>query len=257
MAKTNINITEATRTKAASPSGKTASFTADATKGLLDTLLTPAALATMALGAFGVLGSQSLFRMVAFAGIGSMGVVFLAIAAGTPQATSAALYYIVHSTLATAALFLLADMIMPDHAENTFAPPQGKPSGLIAALFLAAAIAMAGMPPLSGFVAKLLVMDALRDQAVVMWSAILLSSLITLLGFARAGSRLFWTPGAPEPFAPQRENLAATAPVMALLAAIAGLTVLAGPVTTWLDVAAAALHSPARYIAVNALQGVP
>ncbi len=232
-------------------------FTADATKGLLDTLLTPTALATMALGAFGVLGSQSLSRMVAFAGIGSMGVVFLAIAAGTPQATSAALYYILHSTLATAALFLLADMIMPGHAENTFAPPQGKPSGLIAALFMAAAIAMAGMPPLSGFVAKLLVMDALRDQAAVMWSAILGASLITILGFARAGSQLFWTPGVSDPATPPPQPRSRVAPVVALLAAMFGFTVLAGPITAWLEITAEALHSPAPYIAANALPGVP
>lgn len=232
-------------------------FTAPVTQGLLDTLLTPAALATMALGAFGVLGSQSLSRMVAFAGIGSMGVVFLAIAAGTPQATSAALYYIMHSTLATAALFLLADMIIPGHAEDTLTPPHGKRSGLIAALFMAAAIAMAGMPPLSGFVAKLLVMDALRDQAAVMWSAILGASLITILGFARAGSQLFWTPDVTGPAAPLPQTRSRVAPVVALLAVMIGLTVLAGPITAWLDITAAALHSPAPYIAANALPEVP
>ena len=53
---------------------------------LVTDLLTPAALATLALGAIGVLGTHSLPRQVAFAAIGSMGLLFLAVAAGTPAA---------------------------------------------------------------------------------------------------------------------------------------------------------------------------
>ena len=65
-----------------------------ATGSLIADLLTPAALATLALGAVGVLGAHSLPRQVAFAAIGSMGMLFLAVAAFTPAATSAALYYL-------------------------------------------------------------------------------------------------------------------------------------------------------------------
>jgi multicomponent K+:H+ antiporter subunit D len=43
-------------------------------------------------------------------------------------------------------------------------------NGLFAALFFAAAIAMAGMPPLSGFLGKLLVLDALRGAGVIGWA---------------------------------------------------------------------------------------
>ena len=229
-------------------------FTAPATAGLWDAVLMPAALATMAVGAIGVMGSQSLMRMAAFAGIGSTGMVFLAIAAGTPAATAAALYYTLHSTLATAALFLVADLI---RSGNQGDDPAAPPSGLIAALFMAAAIAMAGMPPLSGFVGKLLVMDVLRDQAALLWSAILVSSLLTILGFARAGSRLFWKPDALERPALPQPHPATTTPVIVLLAALAALTVLAGPITRWLDITATSLHAPAAYIAANALQAVP
>lgn len=231
--------------------------TAPATEGLWQAYLTPAALCTMAVGAIGVLGSHSLPRMVAFAGIGSMGVVFLAIGAGTPQATSAALYYMVHSTLATAALFLLADMITPAQGRDDVQGRGAAASGVMAALFMAAAIAMAGMPPLSGFVAKLLVLDALRDKAALMWSAVLLASLLTILGFVRTGSRLFWKPPTDVSPAPAPDNPGAIAAVVALLAAIVGLTVFAGPITAWLDMTAQALHLPTGYIAANALPGVP
>ena len=49
---------------------------------------------------------------------------------------------------------------------------------------------MAGMPPLSGFLGKLLVLDALRAPGTIgwAWTAILAGSLLTIVGFARAGS---------------------------------------------------------------------
>lgn len=216
---------------------------------LVTDLLTPAALATLALGAVGVLGAHSLPRQVAFAAIGSMGLLFLAVAAGTPAATAAALYYLLHSTLATAALFLIADLV----AGRRGGP--GAQSGLIAALFMAGAVAMAGMPPLSGFVGKLLVMDALRSQAVWAWSAILLASLATMIGFARMGSALFWSPQEADPALPVPQDRGGVAAVLLCLAALAALTVFAGPVMGWLTIAAENLHAPAAYIAANDLRG--
>jgi multicomponent K+:H+ antiporter subunit D len=50
------------------------------------------------------------------------------------------------------------------------------------------------MPPLSGFLGKLLILDAWRDQAFAIWPAVLVSSFLMLLGLARAGSLLFWKP---------------------------------------------------------------
>jgi multicomponent K+:H+ antiporter subunit D len=84
---------------------------APATGDLLSSFLLPAGLVTLAVGAIGVLGASTLPRLAAFAGIASMGTTFIAISAFTPQTTVAALYYILHSTLATAALFLVADLV--------------------------------------------------------------------------------------------------------------------------------------------------
>ncbi len=214
-----------------------------ATGTLIQSLMQPAALATMAVGAIGVLGSRDLPRLVAFSALGSMGTLLLAIAAFTPAATAAGLYYLVHSTLAMAALFLISD-ITPHRRD-----------GLIAALYMAAAVAMAGMPPLSGFVGKLLVMDALRDNAPVAWSFILLSSLLTILGLARLGSGLFWKAEEPEralsrtaPFAPLASALC--------IAALGALTLGAGPVMAWATQTAAGLYAPTAYIEAIQLQGV-
>jgi multicomponent K+:H+ antiporter subunit D len=230
-----------------------------ATGPLFADLLLPAAIATLIIGALGVLGATSLPRLAAFAGIASMGTIFLAIAAFTPAATAAALYYLIHSTFAGALLFVVADMVT-DRGANTSlrqALPAMAQGGMIASLFLIAAIAMAGMPPLSGFAGKLLIMDALRGNAPMIWSVILTASFILILGFARAGSTLFWkAPATDIPPAHDPEYLAFTASFALVMAPVL-LTVFAGPITQWINSTAAALHDPAAYIAANALQALP
>ena len=227
-----------------------------ATGSLLQDLILPAGLVTLALGAIGVLGATTLPRLVAFGGIASMGTAFTAIGAFTPETSSAALYYILHSTLATAAMFLVADLVTRRraHARLTEVAPPIAQSGLISALFLAGAVAMAGMPPLSGFLGKLLILDAFRTQEALVWTVVLASSFLMILGYARAGSVLFWKATALEVPAGRwpREGLAFSATI-ALLAGLAGLTVLAGPLTDWLGETAAGLYAPEAYIAAARL----
>jgi len=237
------------------------------THGLVGDWLLPAALATLAVGTVGVLGSRYIGRLAAFSAIGSMGTLLIAISLFTPQATGAAIYYIVHSTLATAMLFLVADLVIERRGDDAISPDIAIPqNGLIAALFFAAAIAMAGMPPLSGFLGKLLVLDAARDAplAVWIWAAILITSLIMILGLARAGSILFWKPfdatfAPPNPEKADIPDLQAEDPpaavsalpfvaVFGLLACLAGMTVLAGPAMEFAAATADQLFTPEGYI---------
>lgn len=223
--------------------------------------LLPAAILTVAVGMLGVLGSRNLMRMVAFATIGSVGTLQIAIALFTPEATVAALYYLVHSTFATGALFLVADLVLErrgDDAGELRTAPAIPYAGLIAALFFTAAIGMTGMPPLSGFIGKLLVLESAQDAAAmpVIWTTILVTSLIAIVGFARAGSTLFWKPAAlAAQGASSRPELgpvpAIAGPAMvtgALLAAMVLLAVLAGPATGYLEATAAQLYDPSGYI---------
>jgi multicomponent K+:H+ antiporter subunit D len=229
-----------------------------ATTDLLSSLLLPAGLVTLMVGAIGVLGASTLPRLAAFGGIASMGTAFVAIAAFTPETTSAALYYILHSTLATAAMFLVADLVTRRraHARLDEATAPLAQSGLIAVLYLAAAVAMAGMPPLSGFIGKLLILDAFREQAPLVWTVVLVSSFLMILGFARAGSTLFWKPAASDSPPPEHppEVLAFSA-TFALVAGLVALTILAGPLTIWLSATADELFQPAGYIDANRLDG--
>ncbi len=164
------------------------------TGGMVGQLLLPAGLVTLALGAIGILGASSLPRLAAFAAIASMGTVFVAMSAFTPQATAAALYYMVHSTLAGAVLFLVADLARARGASALDGPSPRLP-GTLAVLFLASAIATAGLPPLSGFLGKLLVLQSAPGPGWLVWGVILGGSFLAILGLARAGSALFWRPG--------------------------------------------------------------
>ena len=229
------------------------------TEGLAATWLFPASIITIAVGAFGVLGARRLMPLIAFSVIGSMGTLLVAVAAFSPVATTAALYYMVHSTFAAACLFLIADLVVTRRAGDMLtAAPATAQNGLFAAIFFAAAIAMTGMPPLSGFLGKLLVLDALRAPEAMpwAWSAVLAGSLLTIVGFARAGSTLFWKstampapssqPGT-EPTANARA--AEIAPVMAGLAALFSLAVFAGPLAGYLEDTSAQLFDRAGYVA--------
>jgi len=229
------------------------------TQGLIGEWLLPAAVLTLIVGSIGILGVARLERMVAFAAVASMGTLLIAIALFTQQATVAALYYMIHSTFAIAALFLIADLVAQRRGATAGRLQVAAPiiqNGMIASLFFGAAIAGAGMPPLSGFLGKLLVLDATRgvSYAWFIWATILITSLVMIVGFARAGSIVFWkshAADAPAPamtaIAPQGSALAFVA-VFAMLGVLVAATLAAGPVTDYLTLSASQLYTPTDYI---------
>jgi len=225
------------------------------TEGLHGLWLLPAALVSLAIGMVGVLAARKLDRLVAFSVIGSMGMVMVAISMFTADSIAAALYYMVHSTLAAAALFLISDMVRAGRLNlNLTAMPIISGAALTSALFFAAAIAMTGLPPLSGFIGKLLILDAALDTplATWIWAIILCSSLISIVGFARAGSTLFWkAKSVPIP----EDRLIEPAPAVLSYVAVSGLlallvahTVLAGPIYAYTQATSAQLFAPAPYL---------
>lgn len=226
--------------------------------------LLPAALATLALGALGTLAARQFVDLVCFAVVWSMGSLLVAVALFDARGLTAALYYALHSTLISAALFLLADLIASARGnlrDRLEAAPAMARASLLGCLFFLAAIAMAGLPPLSGFSGKLMILDATRpaSAAVWIWAIVLATSLVVIVAFARAGTTLFWKIDAgngrdPVTDAPYggRTAVAATA---ALIGGTALLSLLAGPVTRHLDATADQLLDTRAY--VGAVLGTP
>ena len=141
---------------------------AGAAAWLAEPYVLPAAALTLALGMIGVLASRTLTALAVYALLGSVGTLLLAVGLFDETATAAALYYLVHSTLAGAALFLLADLVARRRGgagDRLVAAPPFAQLDLLAGLFFLAAIAAVGLPPLSGFVGKLLILEALAGPA--------------------------------------------------------------------------------------------
>ena len=160
-----------------------------------------------------------------------------------------------HSTLAGAALFLISDLVRTGRSnlDLTLQPPVSG-TALTSGLFFVGAIAMAGLPPLSGFLGKLLVLQAAYDMNLMVWIwvIVLSASLISIVGFARAGSILFWkahSVAAPEksPGMPHPAALSYVA-VGGLITLLAAHTVFAGQVQAYTTTMAAQLFAPEPYI---------
>ncbi len=216
----------------------------------------PAAIVTLAIGMIGVLAAKRLNGLIAFSVIGSMGTLLISIALFTPESISAGLYYLLHSTFAGAALFLIGDLVASrrgQYGDRLNTAPVFHQSGLLAVLFFIAAIAMAGMPPLSGFIGKLLILDAARDSAfgVWIWAVILVTSLMGIVGFGRAGSVLFWKSASAEGVIEVEGANWPVLPIIAacgMLGALVVLTVFAAPITDYLQGTAAQLFDTTDYI---------
>ena len=236
------------------------------TAGLHGLWLLPAALASLALGMIGVLAARKLDRLVAFSVIGSMGMVMIAISLFTPAGIAAALYYIVHSTLAAAVLFLIVDLTRAGRStlELISLPPVAG-AALTAGLFFVGAIAMTGLPPLSGFIGKLLILDAsfTSPLAVWTWAIVLSASLISVVGFARAGSVVYWKAHSlPPPDDEADQPPPAARPAALSYVAVGGLialliahTAFAGAAHRYTTVIAEQLFNPAPY--VDTVMGTP
>jgi multicomponent K+:H+ antiporter subunit D len=199
--------------------------------------------------------ARSLSEQAAYAVIGSTGTLLIAVAGWETASLGAALYYLVHSTIAAAALFLVADVVARRRgASADSASPGPDFAGRAGAglLFMAAAIATTGLPPLSGFIGKLLILKsvaALPDWG-WSWGVILGTTFIGVIGFARTGGAVFWkvAPDAPAP-APLATRADFAAPLIALLL-LAALSAGAGWASAYANAAAAQVLDPTLSAAV-------
>ena len=216
----------------------------------------PAALVTMVLGFVGLFAARTLREMAAWSVVGSMGVLLSAVSVFRVEAMGPALYYVLHSTLAGAALFLVVDLIAKrrgEHGDALTVAPRFCQSEILSGLFFLAAIGIVGLPPLSGCIGKLLILDGVRaaPEAGWIWATILITTLIGVLAFARAGSRIFWKSATVEGIIPMRVlrgRRGGVAAAAGLLATLAALSLLGGPVTAYTEATAAQLFEPQQYI---------
>ena len=228
-----------------------------------DTLLV-FGMVTMLLGGLGVVGALRLRISAAYLVLLSSGTLFVAFALAQPGTIAAGLYYLPHSCFAAAAMFLIAHIVQRErgHVGDRVlpaAPPMPRLTGL---LYLLVAISAVGLPPLSGFIGKFLLLAAVPPEDTDwVYAAVLGSGLLALVGLSRTGTRLFWRTGedsadngdgadAPVPpaqDAPKVRGLEIAATLVLIGYGVA-MTVAAAPILRYTSAAATQLLSPDDYV---------
>jgi len=215
--------------------------------------LLPVGAATLGLAALGVVGAPRLRIGIAYLVLLSAGTLFVAFALNTEGTIAAGLYYLPHSVFVTAALFLIADLVQRhrlhsgDYLQSISAIADKTIPSL---LYLIAAISVIGLPPLSGFIGKLTLLSHTPQAHIgLVWSVILVSSLMVMIGLSRAGTQLFWrvdsVPAGMELPKVRKSEITA---MMLLIGYGLGMTVSANPILTYTHAAARQLQTPERYI---------
>ena len=258
-------------------------------------------MATIICAALAMVAAQRLERMASLSILVSAGILLSAVGFAQPSLTAGALFYLVSSTLALSALFLLAELIERSRSANDLpldeeidALPKAMESlhprpgvnlddeqkavigqvipwtmAFLGLSFIACALLIIGMPPLSGFIGKLGLLNALLNPlglgnatdapiSTAAWSLLallILSGLASLIAFSRMGIQRFWTPlERPSPILRRIECL----PIVLLLGLCVVLTFKAEPVLRYTQAAADTLNNPERYVmAVIATRPVP
>jgi multicomponent K+:H+ antiporter subunit D len=166
-----------------------------------------------------------------------------------------------HSSFAIAALFLVSGLFAAQRGEDADrlgpGPALAQPA-LLGALLLVTALGVAGLPPLSGFIGKLLVLQASQGPAAPwVWSVVLGASLLAIVCLTRAGSLLVWN-SRPGPARVPGAAPAEIAPAVALIGCGVLMAVFAAPIHRYTDAAAAQLLAPRTYVeAVLGAEPVP
>jgi multicomponent K+:H+ antiporter subunit D len=211
--------------------------------------------------------------LASYGAIVSSGILLAILGYGQPSLVAAGLYYLIASTLALACFMLLLELVerirTPGAAILALtmeafaveeAPEEPVGIGIPATLaflglsVMASGLIIAGLPPLSGFIAKFGIFHSLLNpengssaitaSTWTLMALILVSGLAAIISLLRYGVRVFWASGKITP--PTLARTEAMSVVFLLLLCVV-LTVQAGPITEYLQRANEDLHSPSRY----------
>ncbi|WP_252107454.1 MULTISPECIES: monovalent cation/H+ antiporter subunit D [unclassified Halomonas] len=206
-------------------------------------------LATLVASAVGILSSRDLRLLIAYLVLLSVGTLLVCAGMRSEVSASALLYYLIHTTLITGGLFLLAEMIGVQRGKAGTRLVKARPlvqGKALSLLFFIGAIAVVGVPPLSGAIGKALVLAAADDaQRLWLWPTLLFASLASLVALSRAGSTLFWRSAHGSPSGSRLPALQWFG-VIWLLSAAPLLVVFAHPVSVYTQATAEQLANPER-----------
>ena len=170
---------------------------------ILHYILLPIGLITSVYGVIGAMGAERLRRFIGFMILSSVGTILIAISLFNTLAWAAALYYLVHSTIIAAAFYILSGWITSQRGEfkdHFKIAPQMKQHKVVALTYFTIALMMAGLPPFSGFLGKVFILQATAHSPyqLLIIVTILVVSLLSIIAFTRVGFVIFWRATKPE-----------------------------------------------------------
>ena len=170
---------------------------------ILQYILLPIGLITSVYGVIGAMGAERLRRFIGFMILSSVGTILIAISLFNTLAWAAALYYLVHSTIIAAAFYILSGWITSQRGEfkdHFKIAPQMKQHKVMALTYFTIALMMAGLPPFSGFLGKVFILQATAHSPyqLLIIVTVLVVSLLSIIAFTRVGFVIFWRATKPE-----------------------------------------------------------
>ena len=232
--------------------------------GALSQVLLVLAILTMVVGVLGALVQDDLKRLLSFTVVSHIGYMLFGLGLATAAGLAGAILYTVHHIVVQTTLFLVAGLVERRTGTSSLRRSGGLQhvAPVLAVLSLIPALSLAGIPPLSGFLAKLGLLQAgLADGgglAVAGVVAAVATSLLTLYAVGRAWTETFWGPVADvvpdtdrsdgvDVATARTPRLMTSAAVAAVVGGLA-LTVVAGPLYGLTARAAEDLVTPGRYV---------
>ncbi|MEX1057281.1 MAG: proton-conducting transporter membrane subunit, partial [Natronospirillum sp.] len=169
-----------------------------------------------------------------------------------PGVLGGALYYLIHSTFVVAGLYLLAEVISIQRGTTRDYLTPAQPllqSNTLGTLYFLGAASIVGLPPLSGFISKLLIFQGSisHPMAPLLWALLLLTGLVSLISLARAGSTLFWRTNTQPPVKHKADSAKLLVAAAVLLISPA-ISIFAQPVVQYAQATAQQIATPTLYI---------
>ena len=254
--------------------------------GALDNVLMVAGLLTMIVGILGAIAQSDIKRLLSFTLVSHIGYMVFGVALSSQLGMAGAIYYVAHHIIVQTTLFLVVGLIERQAGASTLHRLGGlaAASPLLAFVFAAPALNLGGIPPFSGFIGKVALLQggaaAGTPLAWLLVAGSVLTSLLTLWAVTRVWTKAFWRARADAPdgelamatpsslledagdvaFADRddvgRMPVGMVAPTMALIALGLALTVFAGPIFGYAQRAASEIIDRGEYIAA-VLGGAP
>jgi len=174
-------------------------------QGELDNVLMVCGLLTMVVGIMGAIAQSDIKRLLSFTLVSHIGYMIFGIALSTTSGLSGAIYYVAHHIIVQTTLFLVVGLIERQAGSSSLRRLGGlaAASPILAIVFLIPALNLGGIPPFSGFIGKVALLQAgAADASALAWILVAggtITSLLTLYAVARVWTKAFWRARADAP----------------------------------------------------------